>query len=165
MNHLKRILVPHDYGETSAAAADYAIMLARVFGAGVWFLHVGEPPAFNDYLGSELELDGVAADEVRERVKGACSGSADGLTHLRYFARSGSPATEITRFADQNAVDLIVMGTHGRSGVAHMLLGSVAETVVRTAPCPVLTVRGPVPVVEAADGMPAYAVRTSQIPG
>jgi nucleotide-binding universal stress UspA family protein len=165
MTHVKCILVPHDYGETSAAAADYAIMLARKFGAGVCFLHVGELPPFNDYLGSELELDGVAADDVRNRVQGGGAARADGDRDIRYFARSGSPATEITRFADENAVDLIVMGTHGRSGVAHMVLGSVAEKVVRTAPCPVLTVRRPVPAVEAAEYMSARAVETSRIPG
>jgi nucleotide-binding universal stress UspA family protein len=139
MTQVKCILVPHDYGETSAAAAEYAMGLARVFGADVWFLHVADLPPFNDYLGAELGVDGAATNDVREHIHGG--GSSAGATGTRYFVRSGLPAPEITRFAHENPVDLIVMGTHGRAGVAHMVLGSVAERVVRTAPCPVLTVR------------------------
>jgi nucleotide-binding universal stress UspA family protein len=157
MSQVKRILVPHDYGDTSSAAADYAASLARVFGADVWFLHVEELAPFNDYLGSALELDGAASKEVRDKVHGD-SAVAPAGTPARYFVRSGPPAAEIARFAGENAVDLIVMGTHGRGGVAHMVLGSVAERVVRTAPCPVLTVRRPVPAVNASESIPAGVI-------
>jgi nucleotide-binding universal stress UspA family protein len=143
MSDIKCILVPHDYGDTSAAAADYALRLAGLFDAEVWFLHIGELPAVNDYLSSQLELDGVAADDVRLHVEGGRTANADRLARTRYFARTGNPAAEITRFAAENDVDLIVMGTHGRAGFAHVVLGSVAERVVRTATCPVLTVRRP----------------------
>jgi nucleotide-binding universal stress UspA family protein len=138
---LKRILVPHDYSETSAASVTYAADLARRFGAALYFLHVGEAQRVNDYLESELGLDGVAAESVREQVLHAVRPGDLFAPDAQFFERAGNAATEIVKFSAEHTIDLIVMGTHGRGLVGHVVLGSVAEKVVRTAPCPVLTVR------------------------
>ncbi len=138
---LKRILVPHDFSDTSTAATNYAVALARSFGAQIAFLYVGD--------GSQAELegeipvagDGAVAQAVRNRLLKTLT-PVDQLTlSPEFYARAGTPATEIARFAREREIDLIVMGTHGRGFVGHVVMGSVAEKVVRTAPCPVLTVR------------------------
>lgn len=140
---LTRILVPHDFSETSDAAVQYAVALARQFAASLDFLYVGDRA--KEELESELPFgsDGQVAADVKDRLLGMLSPADHLALHPRFFVRAGTPAAEIVRVADQQHADLIVMGTHGRGFVAHMLMGSVAEQVVRTAPCPVLTVRHP----------------------
>ncbi len=140
---LTRILVPHDFSETSDAAVRYAVALARQFAAGLDFLYVGDRA--KEELESELPFasDGQVAEDVKQRLLRMLTPVDRVALHPRFFVRAGTPAAEIVRFADQQHADLIVMGTHGRGFVAHMLMGSVAEQVVRTAPCPVLTVRHP----------------------
>ena len=113
---LNRILVPHDFTEPASAAFDYARALADIFDASCDVLHVTER------AGTDLGGEPPAGVTVTYR---------DGVPH-----------EEIARYARERESDLIVMGTHGRRGLAHALLGSVAEKVVRTAPCPVLTVHG-----------------------
>jgi nucleotide-binding universal stress UspA family protein len=113
---IRRILVPTDFSQASDAALAQARELAGALGASIRLVHV---------------LDDAA-------VAGALA--ADGLGHDAALL-TGPVAGTIVEYAQSHAADLIVMGTHGRSGVAHLLLGSVAERVVRTAPCPVLTVR------------------------
>jgi nucleotide-binding universal stress UspA family protein len=140
MTVVRNILVPTDFSETSDAALTYAINMAQGFGAQLYLLHV---PA---KTGEDLEANfpvGQFETAVRERLDSVLS--REEITRLRpeYVLRIGRPADEIVRYADAQNVDLIIMGTHGRSGVAHMLMGSVAEHVVRMAPCPVLLVRHP----------------------
>lgn len=120
MISLKRILVPHDFSKTSEAALTYAMGLARRFDATLDVLNVV----------AEFEGDNKTLDENR-------------LLGATFHQRAGTPHVEISRFAKDCDVDLIVMGTHGRGFVGHAVMGSVAEKVVRTAPCPVLTVHGP----------------------
>lgn len=146
MISLKRILLPTDFSEYSGAARDYACSLVEKFNAELHVLHVlqdlvamaPEPgmafPPPGDYL-KELE---ASAKLALEKLP------ADGLPAGFKVERSlkhGSPFLEIIRYAKEQGIDLIVMGTHGRTGLAHVLLGSVAEKVVRKSPCPVLTVR------------------------
>ncbi|MEQ1728016.1 MAG: universal stress protein [Vicinamibacterales bacterium] len=140
---LTRILVPHDFSETSDAAVQYAVALARQFTAGLDFLYVGDRA--NEELESELLFggNGQVVGDVKDRFLRMLTPVDRVTLHPRFFVRAGTPAAEIVRFADQQHADLIVMGTHGRGFVAHILMGSVAEQVVRTAPCPVLTVRQP----------------------
>jgi len=153
---LKRLLVPHDYSETSAASVAYAADLARRFGAVLYFLHVGEAQRVDDYLESQLGLDDVATESIREQVLNTIPPADVSGPNTQFFERAGNPAAEIVKFAAENDIDLIVMGTHGRGLVGHVMLGSVAERVVRTAPCPVLTVRhaevpvGALPIVDEA---------------
>jgi nucleotide-binding universal stress UspA family protein len=138
---LKRILVPHDLNDTSDGAMKYATALARMFGAVLDVLHVSHGTAT---IPTEFPFDldpGIDAT-VRERLRTVTA--HDGAKPaFDLHVRAGTPHTEIIRFANAQQTDLIVMGTHGRGVVAHAVMGSVAERVVRCAPCPVLTVRNP----------------------
>ena len=155
---LKRILVPHDFSETSEAAVRYALALAHSFGAKLHLLHVSDKARFEMATEFPLGLDGTLEDAVRERlVKILTPREQLDFTPVFEF-RSGSPAAEIGRYAKEADIDLIVMGTHGRGLVAHAVLGSVAEKVVRTAPCPVLTVRNPQHEFVMPDAVVAQAV-------
>ena len=140
---LKRILVPIDFSECAKKALRYAIPLAKEHKAAITLLYVVPPDyAVGEYGGiayaslhaettasGERELAALVVDEVRGRV------STDTLV------RSGSPAFEIVEAAKALPADIIVISTHGRTGLKHMLLGSVTEHVVSRAPCPVLVVR------------------------
>ena len=137
---VKSILVPTDFSETSDAALSYGIGLALTFGARLYLLHVPGETGVN----FEADFPMVQFENAtRERLEMLVS--PRNLITLRpeYALRLGAPSDEIVRYAGSRDIDLIVMGTHGRSGVAHMVMGSVAEEVIRTAPCPVLTVRHP----------------------
>jgi nucleotide-binding universal stress UspA family protein len=143
MVSLKRILVPHDFSETSEAAVNYGTAFARNFGAELHFLHVGD--AAKNELDAEfpIGLENGVEDAERERLLKILPPRDQRELRPKLAVRPGIPAAEIVRYARENAVDLIVMGTHGRGMVAHAVMGSVAEKVVRTAPCPVLTVQQP----------------------
>jgi nucleotide-binding universal stress UspA family protein len=140
---LKKVLVPHDFSDTSEAAVRYAIALAHNFGAQLYLLHVSDKARFDMATEFPLGLDGTLEDAVRERLVKILSPREQLEFKPTFEFRSGVPAAEIIRYAKDEQIDLIVMGTHGRGFMAHMVLGSVAEKVVRTAPCPVLTVRHP----------------------
>jgi nucleotide-binding universal stress UspA family protein len=142
-----RILVPTDFSPPSAAALATAKELAARFGASIHLLHVLEdpyatagfaaevygclPPGLKEAWLKTAETQMLAAFPEREREPFRATAAV----------AFGSSARTIVEYADANGFDLIVMGTHGRGGVAHLLIGSVAERVVRTAFCPVLTVR------------------------
>jgi nucleotide-binding universal stress UspA family protein len=145
LGRIRRILVPHDFSDTAARALAFALDLAEVLGARVTLMHAYEVPAFafpegpalSAELVDDLErgaragLDGVAARANRPGVE------------VDTVLRRGVAWSEIVTYAQECGANLIVVGTHGRRGFERMLLGSVAEKVVRTAPCPVLTVHGP----------------------
>ena len=142
-----RILVPTDFSPPSDAALEYARILAAKFGSTLRILHViDDPSASSDFVG-----DGFApsTEEIRIGLLAHARKRLGQLMNLvdrsRYHAHAdavlGTPAEAIIDFASATGTSLIVMGTHGRTGLAHLLMGSVAEQVVRTAPCPVLTVR------------------------
>jgi nucleotide-binding universal stress UspA family protein len=140
---LKNILVPHDFSETSEAAMKYAAELARTFGAKLHILHVSEKAVFEMATEFPLGLDMSLEDAVRERLLKIMTNAEQRELNPVFQVESGTPYAEIVRYARDSAIDLIVMGTHGRGFVAHAVMGSVAERVVRHAPCPVLTVRHP----------------------
>jgi nucleotide-binding universal stress UspA family protein len=120
----QRICCPVDYSERSRAALRVAVDLARRFGAELTLLHVEEPAHAGD-----------AATLEAWRREAAAAGA-----RVVTATASGDPQTVIAQFANDHAVDAIVMGTHGRTGRAHALVGSVAETTVRRARCPVMVV-------------------------
>ncbi len=140
---LKRILVPCDFSDTSAAAVRYGIALARNFGARLHFLHVGDRAQSQFESEFPIGLEDAVEDAVRERLLRIVNPQEQMELNPEFAVRPGAPAAEIVRYAQEAKIDLIVMGTHGRGFVGHMVMGSVAEKVVRTAPCPVLTVRTP----------------------
>lgn len=135
-----RILVPTDFSESSYAAVRHGVELARERHAALILLHVGDAAA---KVATEfpLGLDASLSDAERERLLRILTPAEHIAVHPEFVMCSGSPAEEIVRCATEREVDLIVMGTHGRGGVSHLLLGSVAEKVIRTAPCPVLVIR------------------------
>jgi nucleotide-binding universal stress UspA family protein len=165
MSAIKRILVPTDFSPASELALDYAIDLAGRIGAGVHLMHVLEEQSFTASYpdGFFAELPGVRAqmleDAHRQLADSIARCGRAGIATTSQVA-FGSPARAIAEQALRRGTDLIIMGTHGRSGFAHLLLGSVAERVVRTAPCPVLTVRDTARVADmiAADAVQAAAI-------
>jgi len=146
MSAFQKILVPTDFSEVSAAALRCAAALAEPFGSSLTVLHVAED------LMAEANSAGAGApwsEGVQEQTEGESRGrlaevvtgaGLDGL-NVRTELLVGSPIPEILGYAEKHEFDLIVMGTHGRRAIARVLLGSVAECVVRLSPCPVLTVR------------------------
>jgi nucleotide-binding universal stress UspA family protein len=139
---LNRVLVPTDFSDKSGAALTYGIALVEQFGASLHLLHVVEAIAGGETLPWE-EIERAIESSAWDDLRGLLS--ADDRTRLRaeLAMEWGIPFVEIIRYAREHAIDLIAMGTHGRSGVQHLLMGSVAENVVRNAPCPVLTVHHP----------------------
>lgn len=140
---IRNILVPHDFSETSEAAVQYAVELARTFGAKLHVVHVGEQARFEMATEFPLGLDLSLEDAVRERMLRIMAVREYRELNPSFQVLAGTPYAEIVRYAKDRDIDLIVMGTHGRGIVAHAVMGSVAEKVVRYAPCPVLTVRHP----------------------
>ena len=133
----KKILFPTDFSHTGDAALEMATSLARDTGATLMIAHVEEAP--NVYAGGEFYygIPNPPTEELRrmlEEVKPTDPG-------VKYEHRllTGDPASTIVRLADEEDVDLIVMGTHGRTGIIRVLMGSVAEVIVRRAKCPVVT--------------------------
>jgi nucleotide-binding universal stress UspA family protein len=121
----------------------YAIAFAHSFGARLHLLHVSDRTKLEMETEFPLGLDGSLEVAIRERLPKFLSPTEQKEFQPIFEVRTGSPATEIVRYAKDRNIELIVMGTHGRGLVAHAVMGSVAEKVVRTAPCPVLTVRNP----------------------
>jgi nucleotide-binding universal stress UspA family protein len=148
---LKKMLVPLDFSPGASSVLELASTFARAFGASIELFHVWQPPPLisapitvlsADADGNAITLEelgrNAAATQLKEQLA-ALKKLAPVEAHCRVGI--GNPAHEIVEAAAHGSFDLIIMGTHGRSGLAHALLGSVAEKVVRRAPCPVLTVR------------------------
>jgi len=137
---LKQILVATDFSEASAAALNYGRALARTFGASLHLLHVMENPFLRPHAADPHTLTDAALAHLLSRLTDEDRRTLHATATLE---TSDHPADEIVTYARKRHIDLIVMGTHGRGTMAQILGGSGAERVVRTAPCPVLTVRHP----------------------
>lgn len=137
---VRRILAPVDFSEASGHALDYAIALARVFNADVHVLYVLEDPFLYAPTTAQSFRDEYEQSQQKQLEQLLGSHTAEGVT-IESSMQPGTPFYEIISYSKQNDIDLIVIGSHGKGLVAHALLGSVAEKVVRKAPCPVLTVR------------------------
>jgi nucleotide-binding universal stress UspA family protein len=154
----RKILVPVDFSEHSTVALDMAVSLARDFAASLTIVHVYEPLAVAVPQGYQLFSDAQLKSWFEELQQGlarlqqraAAAGAPGVATELLH----GFAVAELQNYAAENSFDLIVMGTHGRRGLSHAFLGSVAERLVRVAPCPVLTVRAPHPPVGASSAAP-----------
>jgi universal stress protein A len=144
---IRKILVPTDFSAHSKHAQAWAAELARRYEASLTLAHVYQPisyalpegyvlPSANLLADLEVSL-GHSLDDAKEELE-----TRTGL-RVDTALMQGVPFAEIIRFAREGSYDLIVLSTHGRTGIRHALLGSVAEKVVRKAPCPVLTVRPP----------------------
>ncbi|MFO0928371.1 MAG: universal stress protein [Gemmataceae bacterium] len=141
---IRRILHPTDFSEAAASAFALACSLARDHHAEVLLLHVLPAPVAWGEVVARRQADGYE-QELREEYLRPMQRSA-GDVCAEPLLDEGDPVDVIIRTACEQGCDLIVMGTHGRSGLSRLLMGSVAERVLRRAPCPVLTVRLPIPV-------------------
>jgi universal stress protein A len=152
MIEVKQILYATDFSPTSEAALPYACELTRAFGASLHLLHVAQDPYHLPWTGDAygLDLHELARAWQRDAMT-ALTRLAD-KTGLQPVAvcRLGRPAQEILEYTREQAIDLIVIGSHGHGAFAQLLLGSVAERLIRHATCPVLTVKA-TPVQPSAD--------------
>ena len=143
---IQHILVPHDFSETAEKAFDFALDLADKLGAHVTVLHAYEIPTYAFPEGPVLTVEMMAQIEraAATALEGVMSRASrrSPAVKVKPELRQGAAWREIDQAAIDLKADLIVLGTHGRRGLARALLGSVAEKIVRTASCPVLTVRG-----------------------
>ena len=146
---LKKVLVATDFSEPSDAALAYGRELARTFGASLTVLHIVDNILTRAYGAEGVVL---ADPELQREIETSAQRQVDALLFdedrkmfgaVGLVITSNSPSAAIVTYARDASVDLIVMGTHGRGAIAQLLMGSVAERVVRIAPCPVLTVRHP----------------------
>jgi nucleotide-binding universal stress UspA family protein len=143
---IRHILAPTDFSDYSKQALRDAFELAQTFGAKLSLLHVLEPSLYlgeftPPTMGEDLlgDLERQASAELARVLPEAQQATIE----VTRSVVMGSPSQKIVETAETEHVDLILMATHGRTGLSHLLIGSVAERVVRTAPCPVLTIRPP----------------------
>ena len=145
---LKKILCPVDHSECSYLALKYAISLALKDEAKLYLMHVIDSRLYDTeiYKFGPHKLNEIDVSKIRaDLMKSLPEGTTDVL-EVETIVVNGVPFNEIINAATEINVDLIVIGTHGRTGISHVMLGSVAEKIVRKAPCPVLTVRMPPPI-------------------
>jgi nucleotide-binding universal stress UspA family protein len=144
------VLHPTDFSESSDFAFRLACTLARDYGARLVVVYVAEPPV--PLYGDGVVIPPPDVDKEPLRVQLQQLRPRDPKVPVEHRLAEGDAATEILSLAKETQADVIVMGTHGRTGLSRVLMGSVAEQVVRKAPCPVVTVKSPQPRVEAAGG-------------
>ena len=146
MIRLAKLLVPTDFSEDSEQAARYAVELAKRFQAEIHCVHVVDIPAdllsTSDYYmtGPSKQFIDQIREESKKNLEAFAKKNLEGVG-VRTAFLEGSPFVEIIRYAHNQEIDLVVIATHGRTGLKHALFGSVAEKVVRKAPCPVLVVK------------------------
>jgi len=145
MIRIKNVLVATDFGATSDAALQYGREFARTFDATLQVLHVADFVCMmyggETYTVAVPELQGEAEDEAQRQLDRLLTDEDRAVLHARAVVITAvNKAEAIATYAKVHDIDIIVMGTHGRGAIGHLFMGSVAELVVRTAPCPVLTV-------------------------
>ena len=144
---VKRVLVPIDFSGYSLEALDYAKRFAKLFNAELLLLHVVEPTVYpTDFSFGQIALPNIEGELHRrsEEELQRLSQNMSKEVRVRGMTRLGKPFLEITDAAKEYDVDLIIIASHGHTGVEHILFGSTAEKVIRKAHCPVLTVRSKV---------------------
>jgi universal stress protein A len=139
--NVRKILFPTDFSHCGDAALKMATALARDSGAKLVIVHVEEPPTL--YGGGEMYygMPEPATEDLRRMLEEVVP--TDPSVSYEHHLVTGDPASAVLRLAESEAVDMIVLGTHGRTGLMRLLMGSVAEAIVRRATCPVLTFREP----------------------
>jgi universal stress protein A len=153
MLSIRRILVPTDFSPNATSALTYAVLLAERFEAEIEVLHVWESPvAYGPGVAEAIIHTSEGKTTLAQFVRTRAGKQLEDLlsdikrrasVNARARLEAGDPTEGILKIAASGQKDLIVMGTHGRTGLSHLVMGSVAEKVVRRAPCPVLTIRVP----------------------
>lgn len=144
MKKIKTIIVPIDFSETSDMLMEYAVTFVKSFGAKLYIIHVVDD--FNKY--SYISIPHISMDKIMEEVyktadmelKRYCSEKLDGRAEYELILSKGEAYKEILKFSGEKGVDLILIGTHGMSGLERVLFGSTAERVIRGAKCPIMMV-------------------------
>lgn len=148
MQDFSVILFTTDFSEISEYAFDYAHTLAKKFDSKLIVMHViNEPVDLRGFYVPHISFDSLEKEielAAEKMMKKFCAGRLVGLADSETVIVSGIPYEEILKKADNENVSLIVLGTHGRAGLDHLLFGSTAERVVRRSRCPVMTIRPPV---------------------
>jgi universal stress protein A len=144
---IRTILHPTDFSVASYYALRLASALAHDYGARLLILHVGEPPMIGTPMEAMVPFDFAAFESERSNQLNRVEPTEPFVSFERRLVIAPAPGEIIVETAQREPCDLIVLGTHGRTGLRRVLMGSVAEAVMRQAPCPVLTVRMPVPAV------------------
>ncbi|MHC4197681.1 MAG: universal stress protein [Planctomycetota bacterium] len=147
MVNIKRILCPVDYSVSSSEAMKYAAHIAGEEGAKVCLIHVVDVRSFGHESPLDLEVPKPTPENLervkKELVEDLFQEKGGKGVDVEAIVVVGKPVEEILKAAKEQQIDMIVMGTHGRTGIPHVIVGSVAENVIRKASCPVLTVRHP----------------------
>lgn len=148
MKLIKNILVPIDFSDYSKNALRYAVQFAKNFQAKMYLIYVVEPMIYPaDFSMGQVAIPSMDADlqnRAEEELKNLANSFVDSSLEIETLIKTGKPFVEINETAKEIDADLIIMATHGHTGVEHLLFGSTAEKVVRKAPCPVLTLREPI---------------------
>jgi len=148
MINIRTVLCPVDYSIYSEKALNYAIEISLKFQAKLYLLHVLDI-RFLDANNPELptlhtaNITNETIDALKSRLLKSVTEEIKGKISVEAIVIQGIPFTEIIKASKEYNVDLIIIGTHGRTGLAHIIMGSVAEKIVRKAPCPVLSIRHP----------------------
>ncbi len=143
MIDMKKVLCPVDYSVCSQEAFKYAAHIARTESAKLYLVHVIDVRSFGHESPLDSDVPKPSEDAIRRIKEDLTKKAADEVegVEIESVVVVGVPVKVILSVAEERKVDMIVMGTHGRTGIPHMIIGSVAENVVRKAPCPVLTIR------------------------
>jgi nucleotide-binding universal stress UspA family protein len=148
MEMIKKILVPIDFSDYSKNALKYAANFAKFFGAQISVIYVIEPLVYpSDFSLGQVAIPTVEydmQDKAKEELETLVKSEFGDLIESQVIIKAGKPFVEIIETAAELDVDLIIIATHGHTGVEHLLFGSTAEKVVRKAPCPVLSLRDPI---------------------
>jgi universal stress protein A len=148
MKRFEKILVATDFSDSSEVACEYALTLAKAFDSSLHLLHViNEPVDLRGFYVPHISFEQLEKEIETGAVKmleAFCNDNLDDFTNYTSSVVTGVPYEEIIRTATEKELSLIVIGTHGRTGLDHLIFGSTAERVVRSSPCPVMTIRLPV---------------------
>jgi len=145
---IKKVLVPIDFSDYSKSSLRYAVNFAKQFNAEIFLIYVLEPVIYPpDFSMGQIAIPSINAEwgeRAREELENLAKTEIPEGINVKTILKNGKPFLEIIDTASEENIDLIIIATHGHSGVEHILFGSTAEKVVRKAPCPVLTLREPV---------------------
>ncbi len=149
MKEFKKILFATDFSENSKYALPFALSLAQKYDAKLYIMHVVQQPSYPLGMYAEISFDAMdkynrsIAESTEKEIKKIKETELGDFKNFETVVVGGTPFLEILRTAKDKAVDLIVLGTHGRTGLDYVIFGSTAEKVVRRSPCPVLSIRLP----------------------
>ena len=154
---INKVLVPIDFSDYSKSALRYAVNFAKSFNAEIILIYVVEPVIYPpDFSMGQIAMPSINTewdDRAKDELQKLAKSEIIGAVKVKTIIKTGKPFVEIIETAKEENVDLIIIATHGHSGVEHILFGSTAEKVVRKAPCPVLTLREPIKGFDYKEGM------------